>query len=196
MFVLIISRPSSNIGHVGSKTRSPGQILENSCLHSRGQICNPILMKLCQNVCFDNIQAKFEYGSCRVKNQVTRSNLRKFLFTLLRQYLQPNFVETVRMFVLTISRTSLNMGHVGLKTRSPGQIVGNSCLHSKGHICDLILIKRCQNVCFDNFYAKFEYRSCWVKNQVTRLNLRKCLFTLQMPHLRPNFDDTFSDCLF
>ena len=55
MFVLIISRPSSNMGHVRSKTRSPGQILGNSCLHPRGHICDPILMKLCQNVCFDNI---------------------------------------------------------------------------------------------------------------------------------------------
>jgi len=55
MFVLTISRPSSNMGHVGSKTRSPGQILGNSCLHHRGHICDPILMKLCQNVCFDNI---------------------------------------------------------------------------------------------------------------------------------------------
>jgi len=55
IFVLTISRSSSNMGHVGSKTRSPGQILGNSCLHSRGNICYPILLKLCQNVCFDNI---------------------------------------------------------------------------------------------------------------------------------------------
>ena len=86
MFVLIISRPNSNMGYVESKTRSPGQILGNSCLHSKGHICDPILMKLCQNVCFDNIQAKFKYGSCRVKNQVTRSNLRKFLFTLQKSH--------------------------------------------------------------------------------------------------------------
>jgi len=32
------------------------------------------------------------------------------------------------------------MGHVGTKTRSPGQILGNSCLHSRGQICDLILM--------------------------------------------------------
>ena len=51
MFVLTISRPSSNMGHVGSKTRSPGQLLGNSCLHSRGYICDPILMKFGQNVC-------------------------------------------------------------------------------------------------------------------------------------------------
>ena len=55
MFVLTISRQSSNMSHVGSKTRSPGQISGNSCLHPRGHICDPILMKLCQNVCFDNI---------------------------------------------------------------------------------------------------------------------------------------------
>jgi len=46
MFVLTISRPSSNMGHVASKTRSPGQILRNSCLHSRGQICDPIWWNL------------------------------------------------------------------------------------------------------------------------------------------------------
>ena len=55
MFVLTISRPSSNMDHVRSKTRSLGQILGNSCLHSRGHISNPILMKHCQTVCFDNI---------------------------------------------------------------------------------------------------------------------------------------------
>jgi len=68
LFVLTISRPSLNIGHVGSKTRSPGQIFGNSCLHCRGYLSDPILMKLSQNVCFDNIQAKFEYVSCGVKN--------------------------------------------------------------------------------------------------------------------------------
>ena len=55
MFVLTLSRPSSNMGHVGSKTRSPGHILGNSCLHTRGHIRDPILMKLGQNVCFENI---------------------------------------------------------------------------------------------------------------------------------------------
>jgi len=40
----------------------------------------------------------------------------------------------VKMFVLTISRPSLNMVHVGSKTRSPGQILGHTSLHSRGHI--------------------------------------------------------------
>ena len=68
MFMLTIFRPSSNMGHVRSKSRPPGQILEKKCLQSRGQICNWILMKLGQNVSFDNIYAQFEYGSCGVKN--------------------------------------------------------------------------------------------------------------------------------
>ena len=55
MFVLTIFRPSSNVGHVGSKTRSPGQILGNFCLHSRGKIGDPILMKRGQTVCLSNI---------------------------------------------------------------------------------------------------------------------------------------------
>jgi len=62
MFVMTISKTSLNMVHVGSKTRSPGQILENYCVHSRDYICDPILMKLGQNVCFGNILGKFEYG--------------------------------------------------------------------------------------------------------------------------------------
>ena len=55
MCVLTISRPGSNMGHVGSKTRSLAQILGNSFLHSMGHICDPILMDLSQNVWIDNI---------------------------------------------------------------------------------------------------------------------------------------------
>ena len=36
------------------------------------------------------------------------------------------------------------MGHVGSKTRSPGQVLGYSCLHSKRHICHSILMKLCK----------------------------------------------------
>jgi len=52
----------------GSKTRSPAQILEQNILQSKSLICNPILKKLSENVCLDNILAHFEYGLCRVKN--------------------------------------------------------------------------------------------------------------------------------
>ena len=43
------------------------------------------------------------------------------------------------MFALMISRSSLKLGHLGSKTRSPGQIKGPSCLHSRGHIFEVLI---------------------------------------------------------
>ena len=65
------------MGHVRSKTRSLGQILEKLCVHSRGHIFSPIIMKHGQNVCLDEILDKLENESCKVKNYVTKSNHRK-----------------------------------------------------------------------------------------------------------------------
>ena len=59
---------SLKMGHVGSKTRSLGQILEKPCVTSRGHIFSPIIMKLYQNVCLNKILDEYENGSCRVKN--------------------------------------------------------------------------------------------------------------------------------
>ena len=42
------------MGHVGSKTRSLGQILGKPCVRCRDLIIVQTLMKLGQNVCFDN----------------------------------------------------------------------------------------------------------------------------------------------
>ena len=59
---------SLKMGHVGSKTRSQGQILEKPCVRSRGHIFNPILIKLSHNVGLDEISDEFENRSCWVKN--------------------------------------------------------------------------------------------------------------------------------
>ena len=59
---------SLKMGHVGSKTRSPGQILGKPCVRSRGHIFSRILMKVGQDVCLDDISDKFENGSRGVKN--------------------------------------------------------------------------------------------------------------------------------
>ena len=48
-------RSNSKLGHVGSKTRSLGQILEKPCVHSRGHSFDRKFMKLCQNVNHYNI---------------------------------------------------------------------------------------------------------------------------------------------
>ena len=55
MLMIIISRSSSKLGHVGSKTRSLGQILEKPCVHSRGHRFDQKFMKLCQNVNLHNV---------------------------------------------------------------------------------------------------------------------------------------------
>ena len=62
------SQTSSEMGHVWSKTRSSGQILEKPCVYSRGKNFSPIIMKLDQLVCLDEISRKSENGSCRVIN--------------------------------------------------------------------------------------------------------------------------------
>ena len=43
-------RSSWILDHVGTKTRSLGQILGKHCLHSGGHSLNSKFMKLCQNV--------------------------------------------------------------------------------------------------------------------------------------------------
>ena len=72
------------MGQVRSKTRSVGQILEKLCVRSRGHIFNQIIVKLGQNVCLDKILDEFENRLCRVKNYVTRSNLKKNLVYTLK----------------------------------------------------------------------------------------------------------------
>ena len=51
------------MSHARSKTRSLGQILEKTCVCTRGHIFSLIIMKLGQNVCVDEILHKFENGS-------------------------------------------------------------------------------------------------------------------------------------
>ena len=53
--------------HVGSKTRSLGQILEKPCVCSRDKIFGLILMKLGQSVGVNDILYIFENWSCRLK---------------------------------------------------------------------------------------------------------------------------------
>ena len=68
------------------------------------------------------------------------------------------------MFVLIKSWTSLKMGHVGLKTRSLGQILEKLCVCSRGHIFSLNVMKLSLNVCLDEILVDFENGSCRVKN--------------------------------
>ena len=62
------SQTISKMGHVGSKTRSLGQMLEKPCARSRGDTFNQMIMKFGQNICLDEISDDYENGSCWVKN--------------------------------------------------------------------------------------------------------------------------------
>ena len=165
MFVLMKSRMSSKLGHVGSKTRSLGQILEKPCVRSRGHFFSPILMKLGQNVCLDKITNEFELASCGVKNSVTWSNIRKPVCTLLwLRFLFSTLLKLLRMFALVISWMSLKIGHVGSKSRSLGQILEKPCVRCRGHIFSPILLKFSKNVCPKDILDQFENVLCWLKN--------------------------------
>ena len=59
---------SVKVGHVWSKVRSLGQILEKPCVLTRGHIFSPIIMKLGKDVCLDEIWDMFEIRSFGVKN--------------------------------------------------------------------------------------------------------------------------------
>ena len=66
------------------------------------------------------------------------------------------------MFVLMSSRSSLKLGHFGIKSRSPGR--QQKILFSSGHIFEAIIMNFAQNVCLDDFYVKLETGSHGVKN--------------------------------
>ena len=68
MFVVMLSRSQINLGHVGSKTRSVGQIEEKLYFHSGGHIFDPVSMKFGQNVCLDDVWVRLRSGSPGVKN--------------------------------------------------------------------------------------------------------------------------------
>ena len=69
--------------HASSVMRLPSLVINSlPYVCSRGYIFSPIVMKLGQNVCLNEISGGFENGSCQVKNYVTRSNPRKTFCTL------------------------------------------------------------------------------------------------------------------
>ena len=83
MLVIIISRSSLKLGHLGSKTRWLGQILEKPCVHSRRHSFYPKFMKLCQIVNHHNILVRFETGHVGSKTRSLGQILeKKLLYTL------------------------------------------------------------------------------------------------------------------
>ena len=122
-------------------------------------------MKPEQKVCLYEISEEFESGSCRLKNKVTRSYPRKTCVRSRGHIFSP-IIMKLHQHVChdEISHTNLKMGHVGSKTRSPGQILEKPCVHSLGYIFCLIIMKLGQNDFLDQISDKYENGSCRVKN--------------------------------
>ena len=67
MIIFTISQSGLYMDHIGSKTRSLGQIASKPLSPLRGHSFASVFMKLYQSLCLDDILVKFKYGSCRIK---------------------------------------------------------------------------------------------------------------------------------
>ena len=70
------------VGHVGSETRSLGQILEKSCVLSSRHSFDSVCMKPCQNIWHHEMWDKIETESSQVKSRSFDQILEKNVFTL------------------------------------------------------------------------------------------------------------------
>ena len=164
------------MGHVRLKNNWSND--RKPCVHPRSHIFSPILMKLGQNVCLNNIWNYFENWSCQVKNYVTRS--KKLLYALEAIFSAWCSWNLVRMFATIKPQTTSKMGHVRSKNRSLGQIIEKPCLCSRGHTFSPILMKLGQNIFPSEILDKCENGLCWVKNLVkSEKKKKKSLYTLE-----------------
>ena len=100
MLMIIISMSSSKLGHVGSKTRSLGQILEKPCVHSRGHSFDSKFMKLIRMLMIIISRSGSKRGHVGSK---TRS---------LGQILEKPFVQSRgHRFDPSVHETSRNVNH-------------------------------------------------------------------------------------
>ena len=68
---------SSKMGHAGPKSRSIGQILEKTRVHSRGHIFSLTIMKLGQNVCLNEILTSLKTDHVGLKTRSIGQSLEK-----------------------------------------------------------------------------------------------------------------------
>ena len=101
MFVLIESRTSLKMGHVRSKTRLLGQILQKPCVCYRGHIFSPIIMKLGQNVCLDAILDELKNG------QILEKHCSLMLYLTIRKALVSDSRAIMALLLYVCSRSLL-----------------------------------------------------------------------------------------
>ena len=70
-------RTNLKVGHVGSETRSLGQIFEKSCILLSRHSFDPICIKLCQNVVAIKSRTNLKLGHVRSKSRSLDQILKK-----------------------------------------------------------------------------------------------------------------------
>ena len=124
MFVSMISELHLKMGHVGSKTRSPGQILEKPCVHLWLRFLFNTLLKLLRMFTSVISWMSLNVGQVGSESRSLGEILEKPCVCCRGHIFSPILLKSlVRMFVLMISWTSLKMCYVGWKTRSLGEIL-------------------------------------------------------------------------
>ena len=69
------------LGHVGTKTRSLGQILGKPCLHSKRHSFDPKYMQVCQRVSHQN-RISLKLGHVKLKTRLLGQILENIVYTL------------------------------------------------------------------------------------------------------------------
>ena len=94
MLIFIKSRSCSKLGHVGSKTKSLGQILEKPFVHSREHSLEQKFMNLFQNVKDDHTTfLKFKTGHVGSKTRSLGQILEKPCVHSIGQSFDPKFMK-------------------------------------------------------------------------------------------------------
>ena len=129
--IQLISRPSSNMGHAGSKTRSQGQLVHFQRRHFVRTLIQIVFIRSSPNLVSSCIQLISRPSSnmghagskTRSQGQLVHFQRRHFVRTLIQIVFIRSSPNLVSSCIQLISRSSPNMGHAGSKTRSKGQLV-------------------------------------------------------------------------
>ena len=113
MFIWIISRTSSNVDGVGSKSRSLGQIFVKSCYHFRGYNFDPIFIKLAQNVILIISQTSSNMDGVGSKSRSLGQILVKSCYHTRGHNVDPIFIKHAQnAYIDKISKFELGWGQV------------------------------------------------------------------------------------
>ena len=112
--MIIISRSGSKLGHVGSKFRSHGQILEKPWVHSRGhESVHENSRNFVRMLIIIMSMYSSKLGHDGSKTRSLGQTLEKPCVHSRGHSLDSKVMKLIRMLMIIISRISSNLGHVG-----------------------------------------------------------------------------------